>query len=150
MLADDFSLYLHRPTATDPSLAPDGCDTFYVLSPFPTSLAGRTGTWEAEPYRRKIEAMLERTLLPGLSREVVTSRIATPLDFRDRLSSLHGAGFGLEPLLTQSACSGRTIAAKMSKIFFSSALVRIRRRSAGVLSSARVLDKVAPDASVFA
>ena len=96
-LAPDFSLYLHRPTATDPSLAPKGCDTFYVLSPVPNLLGGQDWRVEAEPYRRKIAQALEASILPGLSQALVTSRVATPLDFHDQLNSYLGAGFGLEP-----------------------------------------------------
>lgn len=102
-LAQDFSLYLHRPSASDPSVAPAGCDAFYVLSPVP-NLAGATD-WErtAESYRARIAARLEETLLPDLGRHVVTSRITTPIDFRDRLLSWQGAAFSLEPRLFQSA-----------------------------------------------
>ena len=103
VLADDFSLYLHRPTATDPSLAPPGCDAFYVLSPVPHLQAGVDWAERAEPYRRAIEARLSATLLPGLADEIVTSRLLTPQDFQDRLSSFRGAAFSLEPVLTQSA-----------------------------------------------
>ena len=102
-LASDFSLYLHRPTATDPSLAPQGCDAFYVLSPVPNLAGGQDWRVEAEPYRRAIERALEETILPGLAGALVTSHIATPLDFQNRLNAPLGAGFGLEPLLTQSA-----------------------------------------------
>ena len=103
LLAEDFSLYLHRPTATDPALAPPGCDTFYVLSPVPHLQSGTDWTVEAERYRRKIAERLEQTLLPGLQSEIVTSRLLTPIDFQERLSSFRGAAFGLEPVLTQSA-----------------------------------------------
>ena len=77
-LADDFSLYLHRPTASDPSLAPPGCDAFYVLAPVPHLESGTDWQAMAEPYRRRIAAHLERTLLPGLEEAVVTSRMMTP------------------------------------------------------------------------
>ncbi len=102
-LAEDFSLYLHRPTATDPSLAPPGGDAFYVLSPVPNLRSGTDWAEQAEPYRQAIEAELERTVLPGLGRAVVTSRMMTPQDFQDRLLSHAGAAFAFEPLLTQSA-----------------------------------------------
>jgi phytoene desaturase len=70
VLADDFSLYLHRPTATDPDARPEGCDAFYVLSPVPhLDDAGTDWSERAEPYRKKIEAYLERTVLPGLEQE---------------------------------------------------------------------------------
>jgi phytoene desaturase len=102
-LAEDFSLYLHRPSATDPAVAPAGCDAFYVLSPVPHLDSGTDWAAEAEPYRRRIEAHLERTVLPGLSRHVVSSRVTTPQHFQDELLSYKGAGFGMEPRLLQSA-----------------------------------------------
>jgi phytoene desaturase len=102
-LADDFSLYLHRPSATDPSVAPAGCDAFYVLSPVPHLDSGIDWSQAAEPYRRKLEAWLERTMLPGLSRHIVSSRVTTPQHFQDDLLSYKGAGFGMEPRLLQSA-----------------------------------------------
>ena len=80
-LADNSSLYLHRPTATDPSLAPPGCDAFYVLSPVPHLLSGTDWAAQAEPYRLAIQRRLEATLLPGLSDAVVSSRVLTPRDF---------------------------------------------------------------------
>jgi phytoene desaturase len=151
ILASDFSLYLHRPTATDASLAPEGCDTFYVLSPVPNLEGGQDWVREAEPYRRRIQQMLEGTLLPGLSREIVTSRVTTPLDFQDRLSSFRGAGFGLEPLLTQSAWfRPHNRSEDVRNLFFVGAGTHPGAGLPGVLSSARVLDKVTPDASVFA
>ncbi len=93
LLAEDFSLYLHRPTATDPSLAPDGCDAFYVLSPVPHLQSGTDWAAQAEPYRQAIEQRLEATLLPDLANQIVTSRLLTPQDFQDRLSSFRGAAF---------------------------------------------------------
>jgi len=64
ILADDFSLYLHRPTATDPSLAPEGCDAFYVLSPVPHLQSGTDWNIAAETYRRAIARELGSTILP--------------------------------------------------------------------------------------
>ena len=103
ILADDFSLYLHRPTATDDSMAPPGCDSFYVLAPVP-HLGGKVD-WakHAEPYRKAIEKRLEETVVPGLGEALVTSRMITPQDFQDRLLSVNGAAFALEPQLFQSA-----------------------------------------------
>ncbi len=102
-LARDFSLYLHRPTATDPSLAPPGCDSFYVLSPVP-HLGGDTD-WAsaAGPYRDSIIAYLEQRYMPGLSQHIVTERVIDPRHFRDTLSSHLGSAFSVEPILTQSA-----------------------------------------------
>ena len=103
LLSKDFSLYLHRPTATDPALAPEGCDTFYVLSPVPHLDADVDWAQTAEPYRQAIAAYLEQSVLPGLSAEVCSSKIMTPLDFESRLWAYKGAAFGMEPRLTQSA-----------------------------------------------
>ena len=103
VLSKDFSLYLHRPTVTDPALAPEGCDTFYVLSPVPHLDADVDWAQIAEPYRQSIAAYLEESVLPGLSAEVCSSKTMTPLDFESRLWAYKGAAFGMEPRLTQSA-----------------------------------------------
>ncbi len=102
-LAEDFSLYLHRPSASDPTVAPPGCDTFYVLAPVPHLGSGTDWQAEAERYRQRIQHHLESTVLPGLGAHIVTSRVMTPQDFHDRLWSHRGAAFGMEPVLTQSA-----------------------------------------------
>jgi phytoene desaturase len=103
VLAKDFSLYLHAPTRTDPSLAPAGCETFYVLSPVPNLQSGIDWDEAGPEYFERILAHLERTLLPGLRDSLATSFHLTPTYFRDTLRSTHGAGFGIEPRLTQSA-----------------------------------------------
>jgi len=103
VLAEDFSLYLHRPTATDPSLAPDGCDAFYVLSPVPHLDAQIDWQAQAEPYRAKIGAALEATVLPGLTEALDASHLVTPNHFDSRYRSFKGAAFGMEPRLLQSA-----------------------------------------------
>jgi phytoene desaturase len=150
VLADDFSLYLHRPTATDPSLAPEGRDTFYVLSPVPHLGSGTDWLAEAEGYRRKIEAHLDRTILPGLSRNLTTSRIMTPLDFQDRLLSFRGAAFGVEPVLTQSAWfRPHNRSEDVENLFLVGAGTHPGAGLPGVLSSARVLDEIVPSPAVF-
>ena len=150
-LSSDFSLYLHRPTATDPSLAPPGCDTFYVLSPVPNLEGGQDWSREAEPYRQSIQRHLEATLLPGLGDAMVTSRVVTPNDFESRLCSYRGAGFGLEPILTQSAWfRPHNKSEDVRNLFLVGAGTHPGAGLPGVLSSARVLDSVAPDATVFA
>jgi phytoene desaturase len=151
VLADDFSLYLHRPTATDPSLAPAGCDAFYVLSPVP-HLQSRTD-WHAmaEPYRQAIAKHLDSTLLPGFEQSIVTSRLMTPLDFRDRLSAEHGAAFSLAPSLLQSAWfRPHNRSEDIDNLFLVGAGTHPGAGVPGVLSSARVLDTVVPDAEHFA
>jgi phytoene desaturase len=151
VLAEDFSLYLHRPTATDPALAPPGCDSFYVLSPVPNLLGQTDWTKAAEPYRRAIEAHLGATLLPGLAGHVVTSRMMTPLDFRDRLLSVHGAAFGLEPVLLQSAWfRPNNRSEEVAGLYLVGAGTHPGAGIPGVISSARVLDSVVPAPEVFA
>jgi phytoene desaturase len=147
VLAEDFSLYLHRPTATDPSLAPPGCDAFYVLSPVPHLESGIDWSARAEPYRRRIEQALSEIILPNLGREVVTSRMLTPQDFQDRLSSYRGAAFGLEPILTQSAWfRPHNRSEEVKRLFLVGAGTHPGAGLPGVLSSARVLDDIVPDA----
>jgi phytoene desaturase len=103
-LPDDFSLYLHAPTVTDASLAPPGHSACYVLAPVP-HLGNADIDWQAEGprYRDRILAYLERHCIPDLRRDLVTSRIFTPHDFRDELHAHLGSAFSLEPVLWQSA-----------------------------------------------
>lgn len=103
-LVDDFSLYLHAPCVTDPSLAPEGCGSYYVLSPVP-HLGTSDIDWAVEGprYRDRILKYLEQHYMPGLQDDLVTCRIFTPHDFRDELNAYHGSAFSLEPILTQSA-----------------------------------------------
>ena len=150
-LPPDFSLYLHRPTATDPSLAPDGCDAFYVLSPVPHLASGTDWPAAAEGYRRALARALGDTVLPGLEREVVTSRVMTPQDFQDRLLSFRGAAFGMEPLLTQSAWfRPHNQSEDVERLYLVGAGTHPGAGLPGVLCSARILDTVVPDAAVFA
>jgi phytoene desaturase len=150
VLATDFSLYLHRPTATDPSLAPPGCDAFYVLSPVP-NLAGATD-WrrEAEPYRQAIARFLSATMLPDLDAQIVTSRVMTPLDFQDRLLSFRGAAFSMEPVLRQSAWfRPHNKSEEVKRLYLVGAGTHPGAGVPGVLSSARILDSVVPDAATL-
>ncbi len=150
-LADDFSLYLHRPSASDPSVAPAGCDAFYVLAPVPNLLGGQDWTALAEDYRRRIEKRLEETILPGLSGEVVTSKVLTPLDFRNDHLAMHGAAFGLEPILLQSAYfRPHNQSEDVERLYFAGAGTHPGAGLPGVITSARILDQVIPHASAFA
>jgi phytoene desaturase len=150
ILAKDFSLYLHRPTATDPSLAPAGCDAFYVLSPVPNLDAGIDWEHVGENYRRAIEHHLGATIMPGLSDHIVSSRVMHPQHFRSRLLSMKGAGFGLEPILTQSAWfRPHNRSEDVRNLFLVGAGTHPGGGVPGVLSSARVLDQVVPHALEF-
>ncbi len=151
VLADDFSLYLHRPTATDPSLAPEGCDAFYVLSPVPHLGADVDWEQQAEPYRQAISNYLSETVLPGLEDELVTSRVATPLDFRHRLKAWLGTGFSLEPVLQQSAWfRPHNRSEDVQHLYLVGAGTHPGAGLPGVVSSAKILDEVVPDARTFA
>lgn len=102
-LGQDFSLYLHRPSATDPAVAPPGRDTFYALVPVPHLDSGTDWAAQAESFRRRVQARLEATVLPDLGRHLTVSHVTTPQHFHDELLSYKGAGFGMEPRLLQSA-----------------------------------------------
>jgi len=148
-LAPDFSLYLHRPTATDPSLAPAGCDTFYVLSPVPHLDSGTDWTAQAEPYRAAIAQALHETVLPGLQDCIVSSKVTTPQDFQDRLWSYKGAGFGLEPLLLQSAWfRPHNRSEDVPGLFVVGASTHPGAGVPGVLMSAKALETVVPHVAV--
>ncbi|BCU57182.1 phytoene desaturase [Enterobacter kobei] len=103
-LSDDFSLYLHAPCVTDPSLAPPGCGSYYVLAPVP-HLGTADLDWNVEGprLRDRIFAWLEQHYMPGLRDQLVTQRMFTPFDFRDQLGAHHGSAFSVEPILRQSA-----------------------------------------------
>jgi len=104
VLADDFSLYLHAPTVSDPTLAPDGCEAFYVLAPVPHLGKGDIDwTTEGPRYADRILDYLEARYIPHLRADLVTQRIFTPLDFATTLNAHVGSAFSLEPVLTQSA-----------------------------------------------
>ena len=103
-LSEDFSLYLHAPCVTDPSLAPPGCGSYYVLAPVP-HLGTADLDWNVEGprLRDRIFAYLEQHYMPGLRDQLVTQRMFTPFDFRDQLGAHHGSAFSVEPILRQSA-----------------------------------------------
>jgi phytoene desaturase len=144
-LADDFSLYLHRPTALDPSLAPAGCDTFYVLSPVPHLDSGTDWEVQAEPYRAAIQKRLEETVLPGLGEHLVTSSVMTPLDFQSRLLAFKGAAFSFEPVLTQSAWfRAHNVSEDVEGLYLVGAGTHPGAGLPGVLTTAKVLDEVVP------
>jgi phytoene desaturase len=149
-LAADFSLYLHRPTATDPSLAPEGHDAFYVLAPVPHLEADVDWAEHAETFRRAVEKRLEETMLPGLSDSVVSSLVMTPQDFESRLLSFRGAGFSFEPVLWQSAWfRPHNRSEDVKHLYLVGAGTHPGAGMPGVLSSARVLDTIVPHANTF-
>ena len=145
-LADDFSLYLHRPSASDPSVAPAGCDAFYVLAPVPHLGSGTDWSTQAEPFRQAIQDLLEKTVMPGLGAEVISQKLMTPQDFKDRLWSYQGAAFGLEPLLLQSAWfRPHDRSEDVPGLYMVGAGTHPGAGVPGVLMSAKTLEKVIPD-----
>ncbi len=102
-LPDDFSLYLHRPTATDPSFAPDGCDSFYVLAPVPNLKASIDWESEGPRLRDRIVAALGRTIMPDLGNQIRSDFFMTPVDFEKDYLSVDGSGFSVAPIFSQSA-----------------------------------------------
>jgi phytoene desaturase len=144
-LAKDFSLYLHRPSASDPAMAPPGHDAFYVLAPVPNLQSGTDWSQQAEPFRQAVQKRLEETVLPGLGAHVVSSRVTTPQDFHDRLLSYRGAAFGLEPLLLQSAWfRPHNRSEDVQGLFMVGASTHPGAGVPGVLMSAKALETVVP------
>jgi phytoene desaturase len=142
VLAKDFSLYLHAPTRTDPSLAPPGCECFYVLSPVP-HLGGKID-WSIvkERYADAILASLEK-LCPDLRKHIVTKRIFTPQDFENELDAYLGSAFQFEPILTQSAWfRPHNVSEDIKGLYLVGAGTHPGAGVPGVLSSAKVLDRV--------
>jgi phytoene desaturase len=144
-LPDDFSLYLHRPTATDASLAPAGCDCFYVLAPVP-HLGGNVD-WNitAKPFRDRIVKYLEEKYLPDLSQHIVTEHYIDPLHFRDTLNSYLGSAFSIEPTLFQSAYfRPHNQSEDISNLYFVGAGTHPGAGIPGVLSSSKIVAEMIP------
>tara|TARA_E500000075_G_scaffold108799_1_gene102221 strand:- start:239 stop:835 length:597 start_codon:yes stop_codon:yes gene_type:complete len=142
-LADDFSLYLHRPTATDKSFAPQNCESFYVLCPVP-NLEGQVD-WDTmgPELADKIVTALDNTILPELPSVIDQMFWMTPEDFKNDYRSLYGAGFSIAPRLTQSAYfryhnRDRSI----SNLYFAGAGTHPGAGLPGVVSSAKVVEEL--------
>ncbi|HEU0013403.1 MAG TPA: phytoene desaturase family protein [Longimicrobium sp.] len=145
VLADDFSLYLHAPTRSDPALAPSGHEAFYVLSPVPNNRSGVDWDFAAAPYFARIVEHLERRLLPGLGDAVVSPSFLTPYDFEHTLRTTDGAAFGLEPVLRQSAYFRyHNRSEDVAGLYFVGAGTHPGGGVPGVLNSAKVLERVVP------
>ncbi len=143
---DDFSLYLHRPTATDPSFAPAGCDSFYVLCPVPNLQSGTDWETEGPLLRDRIVKSLSSTILPGLEKCIVSDFYMTPADFETNYKSLWGAGFSIAPLFSQSAYFRfRNQDPKVDNLFFVGAGTHPGAGLPGVVSSAKVTDVLIDD-----
>jgi phytoene desaturase len=103
-LPDDFSLYLHAPSVTDDTMAPEGCSSYYVLSPVP-HLGHADVDWDevGPKYTDIILDYLEKHSIPNLRRDLDVVKTLTPFGFRDEMNSHLGSAFSVEPVLTQSA-----------------------------------------------
>ncbi|MEX0890179.1 MAG: phytoene desaturase [Balneolaceae bacterium] len=142
-LTDDFSLYLHMPTKTDPSMAPEGCESFYVLSPVPHLDSGTDWSVEAKRYRNLILSFLEENYLPDLQKHIVTEHYIDPTHFRDTLNSYKGSAFSVEPLLTQSAWfRPHNRSEDIRNLYFVGAGTHPGAGLPGVLSSAKIAESL--------
>ena len=122
-----------------------------MLAPVPNLAGGQDWHALAEPYRKRIAQILETSVLPGLSEALVTSKVTTPQDFQDDFLSYRGSGFGLEPVLTQSAWfRPHNRSGSIRNLYLVGAGTHPGAGLPGVLSSARILDSVVPDARVTA
>jgi len=148
ILADDFSLYLHRPTATDPSFAPPGCDSFYVLCPVPNLLGKQDWAQDADALRDRIVTALDKTILPGLATTITAEFFMTPKDFEANYLSQYGAGFSVSPLFRQSAWFRfHNRAEGLKNLYLVGAGTHPGAGLPGVLCSAKVLDALIPQAA---
>ena len=142
-MSKDFSLYVHRPTATDKSFAPDGCESFYVLCPVPNLQGNVDWSTQGEILRDRIVSSLEETILPELSSTIEEVFWMTPEDFAKDYRSMHGAGFSIEPRLTQSAWfrfHNRDSA--ITNLYFVGAGTHPGAGLPGVVSSAKVVEEL--------
>ena len=142
-LPDDFSLYLHRPTATDPSFAPEGCDSFYVLAPVPNLNANIDWKVEGPLLQERIVKALSDSILPGLENEITADFYMTPEDFADDYLSVAGAGFSVAPLFSQSAWFRfHNRAEGPENLYLVGAGTHPGAGLPGVLCSAKLLDRI--------
>lgn len=142
-LSDDFSLYLHMPTITDPSMAPEGHEGFYVLSPVPHLDSGTDWNEMAPVYRDAIMQFLEDNYLPDLQENVVAEHYIDPLHFRDTLNSYKGSAFSVEPILTQSAWfRPHNRSEDVDDLYFVGAGTHPGAGLPGVLSSAKIAENL--------
>ena len=145
VLSDDLSLYLHRPASTDPAMAPEGGDAFYVLAPVPNKKANIDWKKAGEKIRIQVEQQLENTLLPGLSECTEVSHFVTPDDFEGKFNTLWGCGFSIAPLFTQSAWFRfHNKSEELENLYFCGAGTHPGAGVPGVVASARVIERLVP------
>jgi phytoene desaturase len=142
-LPDDFSLYIHRPTATDPSFAPSGCDSFYVLAPVPNLRASIDWKSDGPRLRDRIIESLENTIMPGLSSTIRSDFFMTPDDFHNDYLSVNGSGFSVAPIFSQSAWFRfHNRSESLRNLYLVGAGTHPGAGVPGVLCSAKVVDRL--------
>lgn len=145
-LPQDFSLYLHMPTLTDPRLAPEGCEAFYVLSPVPHLGASIDWDVQAGPYRDAIIEFLEQNYLPDLRANIVAEHSIDPRHFSNSLNSYLGSAFSTQPTLTQSAWfRPHNRSEDIENLYFVGAGTHPGAGVPGVVSSAKIVDSLIGD-----
>ena len=145
ILNDDISFYLHRPTATDPTMAPYNKDCFYVLVPVPNNLSNINWSEEGERFKKIIIKKLSSTLLPGIEEFIEEDFYITPDYFENELKTLHGSGFSIQPKFSQSAYFRFHNKSEIyNGLYFVGAGTHPGAGIPGVLSSAKILDKIIP------
>ena len=143
---EDLSVYLHRPTATDPSMAPAGMDSFYVLVPVPNLQGGQDWDEIGESFKADVIRYLDRTVLPGLADCITGDFYVTPNHFRDNLNTHHGTGFSVQPIFRQSAWFRfHNKSEDIDGLYFVGAGTHPGAGMPGVLCSAKVLDRLIPE-----
>ena len=142
-LSEDISYYLHRPTATDPSMAPPGQDCFYVLVPVPNNLSNINWHKEGEKFKQLIINKMSEQILPNLKENITADFYVTPDYFENDLSTLHGSGFSIQPKFTQSAYFRFHNKSEIfNNLYFVGAGTHPGAGIPGVISSAKVLDEL--------
>ena len=142
-LSEDISYYLHRPTATDPSMAPPGQDCFYVLVPVPNNLSNINWHKEGEKFKQLIINKMSEQILPNLKENITADFYVTPDYFENELSTLHGSGFSIQPKFTQSAYFRFHNKSEIfNNLYFVGAGTHPGAGIPGVISSAKVLDEL--------
>ena len=142
-LSEDISYYLHRPSATDPNMAPSDQDAFYVLVPVPNNLSKINWIDEGDKFKDLVLDKMDKTVLPGIKENVVSDFYLTPDYFEIDLATLHGSGFSIQPKFSQSAYFRFHNQSEIFKnLYFVGAGTHPGAGMPGVLSSAKVLDKL--------
>jgi len=145
ILADDFSIYLHRPTATDSSFAPEGHDSFYALVPVPNLQGQQDWLQEGPILADRIIQALGASILPNLTEHIADQFFMTPQDFAKDYLSPEGAGFSISPLFTQSAWFRfHNRGEGPSNLLLVGAGTHPGAGLPGVITSAKVLDHLLP------